>query len=66
MMKLSMLTIPGDARTHPPKRKEPTPFERKRAACHTYEELVDLGYAEGMSCPEGWAEHVIAQRERRA
>lgn len=43
-------------------RKEPTPFERKRAAATTYEELVRLGYEEGMDYPEGWAEHVLYQR----
>ena len=57
-MKLSMLNVPADAQISPPKKKEPTAFERKRAACQTYEELVQLGYDEGMAHPEGWADHV--------
>ena len=63
-MKLSNLLIPRDASTKPPKKKAPTPFEIKRAACQTYEELVELGYAEGMEHPEGWATHVWEQRHR--
>ena len=43
--------------------KELTPFERKRSAATTYEELVDLGYNQGMDFPENWAEHVLKARE---
>lgn len=42
--------------------RKPTPFEIKRAAAITYEELVELGYAEHMNHPEIWAEHVLAGR----
>ena len=42
--------------------KEGTPFEQKRKAATTYEELVALGYEEGMDWPEEWAERVINAR----
>lgn len=61
-MKLNILAVPKDAHVSQPKKKVPTEFERKRAACRTYDELVELGYAEGMEFPEGWAEHVMYQR----
>lgn len=43
--------------------KKKTPFQRKRAAATTYEELVELGYDEEMDFPESWAEHVLQARE---
>ena len=61
-MKLSNLAIPSDAQRGAPKKKQKTPFEIKRAACKTYDELVDLGYEMGFDSPEGWADHVMAQR----
>ena len=36
--------------------KKLTPFEQKRAAAITYEDLVELGYNEDMDFPESWAE----------
>ena len=42
--------------------KQPTLFEQKRAAATTYEELVELGYDEGMEHPEVWATHVLFAR----
>jgi hypothetical protein len=44
------------------KRKK-TQFEQRRAAATTYEELVDLGYDEGMKFPEAWAEYVLQARD---
>jgi hypothetical protein len=65
-MKLSNLAIPSDAQRGAPKKKVKTLFEQQRAACKTYEDLVKLGYARNMNCPEAWAEHVLAQRERNS
>ena len=44
--------------------KKLTPFERKRAAAITYEDLVELGYNEDMDFPESWAEYVLQGREK--
>jgi hypothetical protein len=65
-MKLSNLLVPKDAQVSQPKKKVPTAFEVKRAACKTYEELVELGYEEGFEHPEGWADHVWHQRHHRS
>ena len=46
-------------------KKELTPFEQKRAAATTYEELVKLGYEKDMEFPETWAKHVLDVRQER-
>ena len=43
--------------------KEKTPFEVRRERARTEQELVDLGYEEGMEFPEAWARHVLAARQ---
>jgi hypothetical protein len=64
-MKLSQLAIPKDVQRHAPRKKEPTPFEIRRAACKTHQDLVDMGYAEGMAHPEAWADHVWTMRRHK-
>ena len=59
-MSLKNLRISDD--TEMSSKKEATPFEQRRAAATTYEELVALGYEEGMDWPEEWAERVINAR----
>ena len=41
-----------------------TPFERKRRAAVTFEELYDLGCTAGMEFPAEWAERVLEARRR--
>lgn len=41
-----------------------TPFEIKRVAAITYEDLVNLGYAERMNHPELWAMNVFTARNK--
>lgn len=42
----------------PPEPKKRTPFEEKRANARTLQELIELGYEEGMEYPEAWAQRV--------
>jgi hypothetical protein len=60
-MSLKDLKIPDDVE---PPSKQLTPFERKRAAATTYEDLVALGYEEGMEFPEAWAKRVWRARNQ--
>ena len=60
-MSLKNLKLPSDIQPFIEK-KEPTPFEKKRATATTYDELVALGYERGMDFPEEWAERVINAR----
>ena len=62
-MSIPILKIP--AGVEKPSEKVLTPFERKRAAATTYEQLVALGYEEGMEFPEAWAERVWYARQSK-
>ena len=58
-MSLESLKLPEDTLLS---KKQPTPFEQKRAAANTYEELVELGYESGMVFPKEWAQRVLDAR----
>ena len=65
-MSLKHLTLPSDVEKEEERapKKPLTPFEQRRAAATSYNDLVQLGYDEGMLHPESWAEHVIWARNR--